>query len=72
MKSKLIETREPSQEEAEKNHAEVVFIRRDENGHEHTIFGGQCYESWEQWNATREILGDNVETIEAWRNNLNQ
>lgn len=67
MSSKLIETRKPTPKERKEHGAEIIFVRKDETGEEHTIYGARCYESWEQWGARREILGDNVDTIEAWR-----
>jgi hypothetical protein len=67
--TKLIETREPNIEEKERG-AEIVFIREDINGEEYTILGSACYESWEQWGVKREVLGDNVEDIEQWRQNI--
>jgi glutamate racemase len=70
MRTKLIEIRKPSKEEKEKS-AEIVFVRLDRQGNEHTILGCTCYESWEQWGVTSDILGDNVEDIEQWRNELN-
>ena len=70
MKTELIEVRKPTKEEKEKNHAEIIFIRKDRFGKEHTIYGCTCHESWEQWGEIREILGDNVDDIEAWRNEL--
>ena len=69
METKLINTREPDTEEQEKG-AEIVFIRRDKNGNEHTIYGSKLFESWEQWGTVTEVLGDNVEDIERWRKNL--
>ena len=51
-----------------KGNAEVVFIRKDESGREYRIYGCKCYESWEQWGAPREILADNCDDIENWRN----
>ena len=66
MTTKLIEIRQPTKEEKE-NGAEVVFVRKDESNKEHTIYGCKCYESWEQWGSSKEILGDNVDDIEKWR-----
>ena len=67
--TELIEVRTPNKEEKERG-AEIVFIRKDKSGNEYTILGCTCYESWEQWGESREILGDNVDDIEAWRNEL--
>jgi len=66
MATKLIEIRKPTKKE---KHAEIVFIRKDESNKIHTIYGCKCYESWEQWGASKEILGDNVDDIEKWRRN---
>ena len=68
--TKLIEIRNPNIEEKERG-AQIVFIREDsETGEEYTILGSACYESWEQWGVKREVLGDNVEDIEQWRQNI--
>ena len=67
MKTILIQQREPTLKEMEENDAEVVFIREDRLGKQYTIYGAVCYESWEQWGASADILSDNVETIEEWR-----
>ncbi len=66
MATKLIEIRKPTKEE---KNAEIVFIRKDKSNKIHTIYGCKCYESWEQWGASKEILGDNVDDIEKWRRN---
>lgn len=66
MNTELIGVRKPTQAERDKG-AEIVFIREDENGNEHIIYGCKCYESWEQWGETKEILGHNVDAIERWR-----
>jgi hypothetical protein len=64
--TRLIATRNPNASER-KSGAEIVFIREDWGGGRHTILGCKCYESWEQWGASTEVLGDNVDTIEKWR-----
>ena len=64
--TQLIKIRKPNTKE-KKRGAEIVFIRRDRVGQEYTILGCICYESWQQWGATREVLGDNVNDIEQWR-----
>jgi hypothetical protein len=69
METRLIETRPPNQDEKERG-AEVVFVREDENGYLHNILGCKVYESWEQWGASHDVLCDNVETIENWRNKI--
>ena len=66
-KTTLIETRKPTTEEKNKG-AEIVFIRQDKNGNKHIIYGRRLCESWEQWGAITEILFDNMENIEQWRN----
>ena len=63
--SKLIAIRKPNRAE-KKRGAEVVFVRKD-GQREYTILAATCYESWEQWGAPTEILGDNVDTVERWR-----
>ena len=63
--------RKPTQEEKNLG-AEIVFIRENQNQTEFKIYGAKCYESWEQWGSSKEVLGDNVEDIEQWRNgNIN-
>ena len=48
--------------------AEIAFIRRDlRDGQLYTIYACQCYESYSQWNAGRDILADNVPYVEDWR-----
>jgi hypothetical protein len=64
--TKLIKITTPNSDEI-KNGAEVAFIRKDNFGRFHRVLGCKCYESWEQWGADREILSDNVRTIEIWR-----
>ena len=68
VETKLIEMRKPNTEEKERG-AEIVFVRQDENGNKHTIYGRGLYESWEQWNAFPSVLGDNVKDVEYWRRN---
>ncbi len=64
--TRLTGMREATDSERKEHGAEVVFTRKG-NGETYTIYGCCCYESWEQWGAPREVLGDNVDTIEAWR-----
>ena len=66
--TELIEIRKPTKEERENNDAEIIFIRKDRFENEHIIYGCTCYESWQQWGVSKEILSDNVDDIEAWRN----
>lgn len=67
MATKLIDRREPTEDERKRG-AEVVFVRYDPNyKSKHTILATRVYESWEQWGATREVLGDNVDDVDAWR-----
>lgn len=68
MPSILIDKRLPNKEE-QKHGAEIVFERVCE-GRVYTILGHRCHESWEQWGAPTEILGDNVDAIERWRKRL--
>ena len=69
--TKLIGIRKPTQEEQNRG-AEIVFLRENQNKTEFEIYGAKCYESWEQWGSSKEVLGDNVEDIEQWRNgNIN-
>ena len=70
MKTILIEKREPTLKEMEEHEAEVVFIREDCLGKQYTIYGAVCYESWEQWGVSADILRDNVLTIEEWRESV--
>lgn len=70
METTLIRRRKPTPKERRENQAEVVFEREDERGRHFTIYGATCYESWEQWGAPTEVLGDNVDEIEQWRKNV--
>jgi len=63
----LLGIRKPTADE-EKRGAEVVFIREGRTT-TYEILACKCYESWEQWNAPTEVLGDNVNDIEQWREN---
>lgn len=67
MASQLLAVRRPTEQEAKERGGEIVFVRKDESGKEHTIYGQQLYESWQQWGATTDILWDNCDDIEAWR-----
>ena len=69
MSSELIGWRKATKKERKEHSAEVVFTREDERGEQHTIYACCCYESWEQWGAIREILSDNIEDVETWRQN---
>lgn len=64
--TRLTQIREATTAEQKDHGAEVVFTRK-EGKCEFTIFGCQCYESWEQWGAPKDVLGDNVDDIEKWR-----
>ncbi len=70
MKTTLITQRKPTAKEHKENDAQVVFEREDEAGQKYTIYGCVCYESWSQWGEREEILGDNVDDIEQWRQSL--
>jgi len=65
METKLIGIRKPTNAE-KKNGAEVVFTRQTSD-REFTIYACKSYESWEQWGAPIEVLGDNVDDVEKWR-----
>lgn len=68
MKTILIDVRHPLKHEDKE--ADVVFLRKDpQTGDTFRIFGGRCYESWEQWGAIDDVLRENVPTIERWRRN---
>ena len=69
MKTKFLGKRKPTQSEAKRG-AEIVFIREDEQGNEIYILASKCYESWEQWGSTVEVLSDNVFQVEKWRNRV--
>ena len=69
--TKLIQQRKPTTQDRDQNNAEVVFERKDPTGRIYTIYGCICYESWQQWGAPREILSDNVDDIERWRQTAN-
>jgi len=66
----LIEQRKPTKKEQTKNDAEIVFEREDDAGRSYTIYGAVCYESWQQWGAPKEVLGDNVDDIAQWRQSV--
>jgi hypothetical protein len=67
MATKLFRVRRPNSEEKTRG-AEVVFERIDSSNRVYEILACKCCESWEQWGQITEILGDNVDTVEAWRN----
>lgn len=69
MTTRLIEVRGPSADEAQKG-AEITFVRCDSDGVHHSIKACVTYESWSQWGVSTDILGDNVEAVEAWRRGL--
>jgi hypothetical protein len=69
MKTFLTGLRKPTAQEKERG-AEVVFIRHDSDGKEFVILGSTCHESWEQWNQPTEILAENVDDIQEWRNRI--
>lgn len=49
-----------------KRGAQIVFDYKTPRGRE-TVLASRCYESWQQYGAPREVLGANVDTVEAWR-----
>lgn len=64
----LTQIREATLQEQKNEAAEVVFTRVDHKwGKMYTIYGGECHESWMQWGAPNEVLGDNIDDIEKWR-----
>lgn len=70
MKTQFINSRQPFAHEKEKG-ADVVFIRQDlRTGQYLEIFACVCYESWEQWGQPADILSENVENVEQWRENV--
>ncbi len=66
LETKLVEQREPTPEEKDKG-VEVVFIRECQYGNLHTIYARKVYGSWEQWGAFPDVLGDNVDDVEHWK-----
>jgi hypothetical protein len=62
--------RKATKQERKSKGADVVFTREDSDGMEYTIYACRCYESWEQWGEPRDILADNVDDVEEWRNGL--
>ena len=65
MATRLLSVDVPNRSE-KKRGAEVVFTRADGQCR-YTILACKCYESWEQWGAPMEVLGDNVDAVEHWR-----
>lgn len=67
--TRLVQVREATMYEQKNEMAEVVFVRVANGGKQctHTIYGCQCFGSWLQWGAPENVLGDNVDDIEAWR-----
>ena len=50
-------------------HMDVVFHREDESGRVHKFNGSiPLDDSWNQWGASTDILGDNVDVMEALSN----
>jgi hypothetical protein len=66
MTTRLVEVRPPTPEEHKEHGGEVVFVRKDRR-EMHLIYASRCYEGWQQWGAPVEVLGDNVEDVERWR-----
>lgn len=62
MPTKLIQIGIPAD-----GNGEIQFLRQGEDGRQYDIRAATCYESWQQWGADKEILGENVEIVEAWR-----
>lgn len=60
--SVLVEVYRPTDD-----NGEIGFKRVDERGDVHDIRASVCYESWQQWGADEQILGDNCDAVEAWR-----
>jgi hypothetical protein len=63
--SSLIAIRRPTRAETRAG-AEIAFVRR-YRGRRETILAAVCYESWQQWNAPRDCLTQNVNLVERWR-----
>lgn len=63
MRTRLIEIK---QYRREYKGAEIRFTRTD-GQRTYIIYGSTCYESWQQWGAPKDVLSDNVPTIERWR-----
>ena len=72
--TKLVDVREPSDEEKQGlgEGADVVFVREDDSGRQYVIYGMVLYESYQQWGEGKEILGDNVDDIQEWRDGLSE
>lgn len=67
MTTKLTAVRLPNRDE-KKRGAEIIFERTDKTtGIKYTILACRCYESWEQWGTTRDVLSDNCDAVERWR-----
>lgn len=66
MKTKLILINKPNKALRSEG-VDVVFKRIDRFDNVYTIYGCECYESWQQWGASKDVLSDNVDDIEAWR-----
>jgi len=52
--------------------AEIVFtydVNLGSRTAEETIHASKCYESWQQWGATRDVLTANCDRVESWRRN---
>ena len=65
MTTQLSAIRKPTAAERKRG-AAVVFERS--NAHSvYTILACKCYEGWEQWGASPDVLGDNVPAVERWR-----
>lgn len=64
--TKLVAVRKPTPAEEKERGGEVVF-EREGGGRTYTIHASRCYESWQQWGAPTEVLGDNVDAVERWR-----
>lgn len=70
MTTKLIETERldyPARDDCK-----VKFTREDDKEKRYTIHACTCYESWQQWGAPKEVLGDNVDDVEEWRRSLDE
>lgn len=66
-KQSLLEIRRAPNPAEKRRGADIVFERTDTRGTRYVILACRCYESWEQWGAPTEILGDNVDDVEFWR-----
>ena len=63
----LVGWRKATPKEAKEHSAEVVFTREDKKGRQYTIYGCQCYESWEQWGEISTLPEADYQLLKAYR-----